>query len=132
MFNDFAEQFQRSFQPMSEMAAVNAKAMEILAEQQTSLFTAILNDGVACAKGLNGEYDLTTVMEAQKSYAEGVQQKMADTAKEAYSVLAETQEKLGELMSGAFTTATESATASKAAKTSTKKAVKSEAKAATK
>lgn len=111
MFDKIAEQFQNSFKPMSELVAVNAKAVEQLAKQQTTLFTGVLNDGVAYAEGLSGQKDIAGIVEAQKVYAEGVQEKVVSAAKDAYAVMAETQEKAGEILKGAFTQAKEVATA---------------------
>ncbi len=111
MFDKIAEQFQNSFQPMGELVAINAKALEQLAKQQTTLFTGVLNDGVAYAEGLSGQKDIAGIVEAQKVYAEGVQEKVVTAAKDAYAVMAETQEKAGEILKGAFTQAKEAATA---------------------
>lgn len=107
MFDKVAEQFQNSFKPVSDIVSVNAKAMEKLAQQQTSLFTGVLNDSVAYAEGLSGQKDVAGIVEAQKAYAEGVQEKMVSAAKDAYAVMTETQEKLGEVMKGAFAQANE-------------------------
>lgn len=120
MFDKMTEQFQNSFKPVSELVAINAAAMEKLANQQTALFTGVLNDSVAYAEGLANQQDISAVVEAQKSFAEGVQEKVVCAAKDAYEVMAETQEKAGELLKGAYTQAQEVATAvaPKAAKAS--------------
>ena len=113
-----ADQFQNSFKPVSELFAVNVKAMEQLAQQQTALFTGVLNDGVAYAEGLSAQKDIAGIVEAQKAYVEGVQEKVVAAAKDTYAVLTETQEKAGEVLKGAFVQAKEAATAAapKAAK----------------
>ncbi len=105
------EQFQNAFKPVNALVAVNAKALEQLAQQQTALFTGLLNDGVAYAESLSGQKDVAGIVESQKAYAEGVQEKVVAAAKDAYTVLNETQEKAGEVLKGAFAQAQEVATA---------------------
>lgn len=111
MFDQITEQFQKSMKPMSELAAINVKATEQLMQQQTSLFTGMMNDGMTFAQGLSGQKDVAAVMEAQKSYAEGVQEKVVSAAKDAYAVITETQEKASEVLKGAFAEAKETASA---------------------
>ncbi len=132
MFENVAEQFQKSFKPVGEIMTVNAKALEQLAEKQTALFTSLLSDSVTYAEGLGTKTDMNAVMEAQKTYAEGVQEKFVTAAKDSYAVMSETQEKLGELMKDVFTQAGEvaatAAPAAKPAKAAAKSAAKSAAK----
>ncbi len=116
MFDKVAEQFQNSCQPLADLIAVNTNALEQLAQQQTTLVTGVLNDGVAFAEGLSAQKDVTSFVEAQKAYAEGVQEKVTAAAKDAYSVLTETQEKAGEVLKCAFEQAKEVATPAAAPK----------------
>ena len=124
MFDKMTEQFQNAFKPVNELVAVNAAALEKLANQQTALFTGVLSEGVSCAEGMSSQQDITAVVEAQKSFAESVQEKVACAAKDAYVVMAETQEKVGELFTGAYNQAQEVAAsvAPKAAKAASKAA----------
>lgn len=109
MFDKIAVQFQNSLKPVNALVAVNAKALEQLAQQQTALFTGVLNDGVAYAEGLSAQKDVAGIVEAQKAYAEGLQEKVVAAAKDAYVVLTETQEHAGEVLKGAFAQVKEAA-----------------------
>jgi phasin family protein len=102
MFDQFTEQFQNSFAPVNELVNVNVKAAEQLAQQQAALFTGMLNEGVAHAQNLATQKDVAAVVEAQKTYAENVQEKVVAAAKDAYSVVTDAQEKAGELLKGSF------------------------------
>lgn len=102
MFDQFTEQFQNSFAPVNELVNVNVKAAEQLAQQQAALFTGMLNEGVAHAQSLANQKDVAAVVEAQKAYAENVQEKVVAAAKDAYGVVTNAQEKTGELLKGSF------------------------------
>ena len=111
MFENFAEQFHNSLKPVNALAAANVKTVERLVQLQTTLFTGVLEEGVAYVQGLSAQKDIAGVIEAQKTYAEGVQEKMVLAAKDAYSVIAGAQEEAGEVLKGACDQVTESATA---------------------
>ncbi len=119
MFEKFVEQTQNAFKPMSEIMALNVKAMEQLVDKQSTLVTGVMNDGVTYAKDVVAQKDVAGIYQAQKNYVEGVQEKMVSATKDVYSVMTEAQEKVGDLMKGAMaevkpvTTATSSKSASK-------------------
>ncbi|MCV6624827.1 MAG: phasin family protein [Cellvibrionaceae bacterium] len=98
MFEQVNEQIQKSLKPMSELASVNAKALEQLASQQNALFTGLLNDGVNFSQSLTEKQDVNAMVEAQKAYLEGVQEKIVAAAKETYDVISDAQEKAGEVL----------------------------------
>lgn len=102
MFDKFVEQAQSSVKPMNEVISLNAEALEKFAEKQTSLFTGMMNDGLAYAKDLASQKDLAGVYETQKTFAEGVQEKLVSSAKDSYSLMTETSEKVSEIFKGAF------------------------------
>lgn len=107
MLDKIADQFQNSFKPMGELAAINARALEQLAKQHSELFVGVLHDGVAYTESLTGQKDLSGLAEAQKAYATNVQEKLLSAGKCAYSVLTETQEQAGEVMKQGFAEARE-------------------------
>jgi phasin family protein len=102
MFDKFVEQAQTAAKPFSDLMAINTEAMEKLAEHSTGLFTTMMNDSMEFAKELASQKDVAGFYETQKSYAEGVQEKMMTSAKETYSLMTETSEKATEVLSGAF------------------------------
>jgi phasin family protein len=102
MFDQLNEQFEKSFAPVNELVNINTKALEQLTQQQAELFTSNLNEGVALAKDLSAQKDLTAVIEAQKAYAESVQEKLTSAAQDAYAVISNAQEQAGEVLKGAF------------------------------
>ncbi len=127
MFDQYTEQFQNSLQPVNTLLAANVKAVEKLAEVQTELFTGVLEDSVACMQGLCAKRDIAGVIEAQKTYAESVQEKMVSDVQDTCSVFAVDQEQVGEVLQGAFsqmTKATAAATATTAKATKPAKAEK--------
>lgn len=111
MFDQINEQIQKSLKPVTDLASLNAKILEQIATQQNALFTSLLNDGVSFSEGLSEKKDVNTLVEAQKAYAEGVQEKVVAAAKEAYDVISSAQEQAGEVLK----TAVEEAQASVAA-----------------
>ena len=117
MYEKFSTQLQSSLKPATELFAINAKAMEQLAQQQTGLFTSLLNDNVALAKTISTQSNLMGAIEVQKAYAENVQGKLVSAAKEAAGVISKSQEEAGEIFKGAFEQAKDlAATAAKGGK----------------
>ena len=117
MFDKINEQIQKSLKPITELASLNAKALEQLAQQQSSLFTTLLNDGVALTESATEKQDVKSLVEAQKNYAQGVQEKIVAAAKDAYEVITSAQQKAGEVLKTATEEVQSSvATAAKAAK----------------
>lgn len=102
MFEKFVEQAQNASKPFGEFMSINADTMEKLSEKQTSLFTTMLNDSIGYAKELASQKDLAGVYETQKSYAEGLQEKVVSNAKETYALMTDTSEKVSEVFNGAF------------------------------
>lgn len=117
MFDQYASPFQNSLKSVNELFTVNVKIMEQLTELNTALFTGVLEDSVAYVQGLSTQRDIAGLMQAQKSYAESVQEKMVSTAQETYTVLTDAQELASEAMKDTFSQVTESAVAITAAAT---------------
>lgn len=102
MFDKLNEQMQKSFKPMTDLIAVNTEVMEKLTEQQASLYSSLVNEGVAFTKELSGQQDVNKVIESQKEYVEGLQEKLTSAAKESYDVITQAQEKAGEVFKTAM------------------------------
>ena len=102
MFEKIVEQAQSASKPLGELMSLNAEAMEKIAEKQSTLITSVMNDSLEYAKDMAAQKDLAGIYETQKSFAEGVQEKMVSTAKETYALMTESSEKFSELFNGAF------------------------------
>jgi phasin family protein len=119
MFDQIADRLQQSFKPVSKLIAINAKALEQLAQQQTTLFTSVLNDSVAYAEGLSTQKDIAGLVDVQKVYAEGVKDKVVASAKNAFAVLTETTENTSEVLKSAFAQAKNAASTTSTISTTT-------------
>lgn len=103
MFDTIVEQFKNAMKPASELMSLNAKAVELLMQQQAALVTTSMNETIALSKELMEQKDFSGVFKTQKEYLSGMKDTLVSTSKESYSVLTDTQEKAGELLKGAFT-----------------------------
>ncbi|MCG7530637.1 phasin family protein [Psychrobium sp. MM17-31] len=102
MLDKMNEQLQSSMKPVTDLATLNAKALEQLATQQSSLFSTLMSGGIAFAQNSAEQKDVSAMLEAQKSYAQDVQETVLKAAKESYALISETQEKSGELIKKAM------------------------------
>lgn len=105
MLDKFSEQMQQSFKPASELLAVNAKAMEKLAQKQTAFMTSVMSDSVAYTRNLTSQKDLNGFLKVQKTYADDLQEKLTSCARDSYAVMNEAQEQVGELFKDMFSQA---------------------------
>ncbi len=102
MFNQYTEQFQTFLTPANTLFSANAKALEKLAQLQTELFTAVLEDGVTYVQSVCETKDIGGIFEAQKKYAESLQEKMLSATRDACSVVAVSEEEASEILQGTF------------------------------
>ena len=116
MFTQITEQFENSLKPVNALVANNAKVLEQLAQQQTKLFTDVLNDSVAHTETLGAQKDVTAAFEVQKSFIEGVQVKLVNASKEAQNLFTDAQEKSSAAVQEFFAQAQPKAATAKAAK----------------
>lgn len=93
-----AEQVETAMKPLNSLVELNTKTIEQLVSQQTALITAILNDSIAQTKALSSQTDFTAAVESQKVFAEALQAKVSDSAKEAYAVVTKTSEEVSTLV----------------------------------
>jgi phasin family protein len=101
MLDKMFEQAQNVFKPMNELLSLNSKVMEELAEKQKSLVTDMVNESMAFAKEIGSQKDFSGVYQTQKTYVEGLQEKMVAASTEAYEIFTTTQEKAGEVIKSA-------------------------------
>lgn len=101
MFDKIVEQTQSAVKPFSDLMALNAKAVEQVVEKQSAFITGVMNDSVNYAKQLSEQKDIAGFYQTQKTYMEGIQEKMVDTTKGVYSIMTDSQEKTGEVLKSA-------------------------------
>jgi len=92
------EQVETAMKPLNSLVELNTKTVEQLISQQTALITSILNDSIAQTKALAEQKDFTAAVESQKVFAETLQAKVSDSAKEAYAVVTKTSEEVTTLV----------------------------------
>jgi len=91
-------QVETAMKPLNSLVELNTKTVEKLISQQTALITSILNDSIAQTKELSEQKDFTAAVESQKVFAEALQAKVSDSAKEAYAVVTKTSEEVTTLV----------------------------------
>ena len=114
MYDKILEQAQAATKPMTDLFALNSKTIESLTEKQTGLVSEILNHNMSFAKNIAAQKDITSIYETQKSYVEGIQEKMVAATKDTYSIISTAQEEATSLVQGAVKETQK--TAAKAAK----------------
>ena len=102
MLDKFFEQTQAAMKPLNELVALNTKVMEEVFEKQKAFFDSMINDSMAYAKELSAQKDFSGVYQTQKSYLEGVQEKLVSASSDAYDFFTTTQEKAGEVIKSAM------------------------------
>ncbi|VUD69031.1 hypothetical protein TDB9533_04395 [Thalassocella blandensis] len=103
MFDKIFEQTQNAFKPMNELMTLNSKAFEEVAEKQKAFFNDMVSDSMAFAKELSAQKDFSGVYQTQKTYLEGVQDKMVAASTDAYEWFSSNQAKAGEVIKSATT-----------------------------
>jgi phasin family protein len=98
MNNQFFQQAEQFFKPISEMMALNARTLEALAEKQTGLVSAMWNDSMSCARSMADSRDVASFLSTQNNFWEGMNQKFSSTARDSYTLLTEAQEEMGKLV----------------------------------
>lgn len=122
MIEKMTEQFENTMKPVNAMFASNAKVLEQLAQQQTKLFSDVINESIAYTETLGAQKDVIGMFEVQKSFVENVQLKMVNATKEAQSLFADAQEKTGATVKEFFENGQKAAAAATATATATKAA----------
>jgi hypothetical protein len=94
MFGNFSEQMKKSTKPASALLEMNAKALELVSQQQTMFFSGLMSDSVKLLSTLNDQTELKGVMAAQSVYAQSVKDRLTSASKTTYSALNEMREDL--------------------------------------
>ncbi len=119
MYDKIIEQAQAAAKPMTDLFALNTKTLESLTEKQTGLVSDILNHNMSYAKSLSSQKDFASIYETQKTYVEGLQEKVVSATKDAYSIISSAQEEAASLVQGVVKESQQTAAkAAKAAKAS--------------
>lgn len=100
MLEQMNEQLKETMKPVTELATLNMATLQELAEKQNTLFSTLLNSGVAFAEKASQQKDITSLAEAQKEYLESLQETVTNAAKETYTLVSDTQTKAGEMIKG--------------------------------
>lgn len=103
MFDKIFEQSQKAFGPTNELMALTSKAFEEAAEKQKTFFSDIVADNMAFVKELSAQKDFSGVYQTQKSYMQGLQDKMVAASTDAYETFSSNQEKAGAVIKNAAT-----------------------------
>lgn len=98
MLDKINEQIQQSIKPVTEIASINVKALETLAEKQGEFFKYIMESSQSFATGATPGGDMNAMVDAQKAYAEELQKRIVAAAEDAYSVISTAQAKSGEIL----------------------------------
>lgn len=101
MYEKFSEQAQAALKPMSDLMALNSKIFQEAAEKQKSFFTDVLNDSIAYTRELGSQKDFSGVYQVQKSYLEGIQEKVLNASTDAYEFFTSVQERTGDVVKSA-------------------------------
>ncbi len=105
MYEKLNEQIQQSIKPVTEIATINVKALETLAEKQGEFFKYLLESSQSFATTAAPGGDINGVIGAQKAYAEELQKRIATAAEEAYGIITAAQEKSGAILQSVVTDA---------------------------
>ncbi len=101
MYEKFFEQAQNALKPFSEIATLNAKIAEEVAEKQKTFISDLVNDSVAFAKTLSSQKDYSGIYQTQKTYLESLQAKWVAASTDAYQLFTNSQEKFGKVIKSA-------------------------------
>ncbi len=98
MYDQITEQLQKTLKPVTDITNINVKTLETLAEKQTALFQTLLSTSTEFTKSATAQTDVNSAVEAQKAYAQNLQETILAAAQDAYGVISEAQEKSGEIL----------------------------------
>lgn len=110
MFGNFSEQMKKSTKPASALLEMNAKALELVSQQQTIFFSGLMSDSVKLLSSLHDQTELKGVVAAQSVYAQSVKDRLASASKTTYSALNEIREDLTSVVKSNFVDLAEEAT----------------------
>lgn len=103
MYDQITEQLQKSLKPVTDLTNINVKTLETLAEKQQDLFKTLLDTSTAYTQNAASNSDVGAAIEAQKAYAQTLQDTIISAAQDAYGVIASAQEESSKILQNVVT-----------------------------
>jgi phasin family protein len=98
MYDRMSEQAQAAFKPMNDLFSLNTEFMKEAAEKQRNFFNDIMNDSIAYGRELGSQKDFSGVYQVQKSYLEGMQERLLNASTDTYEFITKMQERASEVV----------------------------------
>jgi phasin family protein len=105
MLSQLTEQVKKSSQPVSDLLAANAKALQEVSHTQTSLISGVLGDSMKLLQSLNEQTEVKGLLAAQSVYAETVRERITASSKTTYGVFTSMSQQFANVMKTSFDTA---------------------------
>jgi phasin family protein len=102
MYEDFMKMAQESMKPMLQLAENNTALAVKLMKAQAETTTEMMQSNLAHVQALVETKDLNVAVEMQQKYVEGVNEKMADMAKENAAVVEAAATEAGKIFEGSM------------------------------
>jgi phasin family protein len=102
MYEDFMKMAQESMKPMLKMAENNTALAVKLMKAQAETTTEMMQSNLAHVQALVETKDLNVAVEMQQKYVEGVNEKMAEIAKENAAVVEAAATEAGKIFEGSM------------------------------
>lgn len=102
MYEDFMKMAQESMKPMLQLAENNTALAVKLMKAQAESTTEMMQSNLAHVQALVQTKDLNVAVEMQQKYVEGVNEKMAEIAKENAAVVEAAATEAGKIFEGSM------------------------------
>lgn len=102
MYEDFMKMAQESMKPMLQLAENNTALAVKLMKAQAESTTEMMQSNLAHVQALVETKDLNVAVEMQQKYVEGVNEKMAEIAKENAAVVEAAATEAGKIFEGSM------------------------------
>ncbi len=103
MYDQITEQLQKTLKPVTDLTNINVKTLEVLAEKQQNLFKTLLDSSTQFTQTAASNTDVNAAVEAQKAYAQTLQETIIAAAQDAYGVISSAQEESGKILQNVVT-----------------------------
>ncbi|WP_052692040.1 phasin family protein [Teredinibacter purpureus] len=103
MYEKLYEQVETLFKPFSDLMSINIETMDAVREKHVDLVNTLMERGLEHAKGMSTQQGLDDVFGMQQQYWESVQQTVSASAKDAFVLLNDSHEKMGEMLGVGYT-----------------------------
>lgn len=107
MFSKFQDQFKKSSAPANTLFAANAKLIEKMSEQQTELFSGVINDSLKLMDSCAEQSELKGLVAAQSMFAQAFRDRITSASKTTYATLNDMGQEYTSVMKQTFETASE-------------------------